>query len=380
MGADKDGINLSIPIVGDEEKAALLEVIESGWLSMGAKVQAFENAFAACHGQKSAVAVNSCTAALHLILRAFNIGPGDEILVPAVTFVATVNAVLYVGATPVFLDIEDLGRPFLSLDEAEAKCSPRTKAAIVMHYGGYIVDLPLWRDFCDVRRIRLIEDAAHAPGIPGVGRLSDASAFSFFANKNMSTAEGGMVLSPDDNVLADIRRLRGHGMTADTLVRHRGHAYSYDVNLLGYNYRMDELRAALGLVQLRHLPEWNRKRKSLTEVYRRKLAIETPSVRVPFDEGQTTAAHLMPVLLPEDCRRESVMDSLRSAGVQSSIHYPPVHQFSYYRKLYPNTVLPKSEEFCRRELTLPLHPALEEKDCDRVVNNLEAALKRGGER
>jgi len=380
MSTGKNNISLSIPAVGEEEKAALREVIESGWLSMGAKVQEFESAFAAQHGQESAVAVNSCTAALHLILRAFNIGPGDEVLVPAVTFVATVNAVLYVGAIPVFVDIEDVERPHISLDDAAAKCSSKTKAVIVMHYGGYAVDLRRWRDFCDTRGIRLIEDAAHAPGAPGVGRLSDASAFSFFANKNMTTAEGGMVLSPDEDTLSVIRRMRGHGMTADTLVRHRGHAYSYDVTMLGFNYRLDELRAAVGLVQLQHLPEWNRKRNALTQAYRRKLASEVPSVQVPFDQEHPTTAHLMPVLLPGNCRREGVMDSLRLSGIQSSIHYPPVHLFSYYRQLYPGVGLPKSEEFCRRELSLPLHPALKETDVDRVVTCLRTALVEGAGR
>ena len=380
MSKEGKDISLSIPIVGEEEKAALREVIDSGWLSMGAKVQAFENEFAALHGQKTAVAVNSCTAALHLILCAFNIGPGDEVLVPAVTFVATVNAVLYVGATPVFLDIEGLEQPLVSLDEAAAKCTSRTKAVIIMHYGGYTADVRPWRDFCDARGLRLIEDAAHAPGIPGVGRLSHASAFSFFANKNMSTAEGGMVLSPDEDALTVIRRLRGHGMTSDTLVRHQGHAYSYDVTMLGFNYRLDELRAAVGLVQLHHLPEWNRMRKALAQAYRQKLSSEAPSILVPFDEGHPTTAHLMPVVLPENCRREAVMDSLRRSGIQSSIHYPPVHLFSYYRKLYPDVILPKSEEFCRRELSLPLHPALKEADVDHVVNCLKAALEEGSRR
>jgi dTDP-4-amino-4,6-dideoxygalactose transaminase len=377
MNETNADISLSIPIVGEEEKAALREVIESGWLSMGAKVQAFENAFAAQHGQKSAVAVDSCTAALHLILRAFEIGPGDEVLVPSVTFVATVNAVLYVGATPVFVDIEDLECPLISPDDGAAKCSSKTKAVIVMHYGGYAADLQRWRDLCDRRGIRFVEDAAHAPLVPGIGRLSDASAFSFFANKNMSTAEGGMVLSSDEAVLSAVRRMRGHGMTSDTLVRHRGHAYSYDVTMLGFNYRLDELRAAVGLVQLRHLPEWNRKRNVLTQLYRRKLASDIPSILVPFGNGHPTAAHLMPVLLPKNCRREGVMDSLRSSGIQSSIHYPPVHLFSFYRKLYPGIILPRSEEFCRRELSLPLHPALEETDIDRVVAGLRIALKGG---
>jgi len=269
---DKKEILLSIPILGEEEKAALIEVIESGWITMGSKVAAFEKAFASMHNQDYAVAVNSCTAALHLILRALGIGSGDEVLVPSLTFVATVNAVLYVGATPKFLDIERLEHPFISLAEAELKCTPKTKAAIVMHYGGYLVDLKRWRDFCDDRGILLIEDAAHSPGIPLVGRLSDGSAFSFFSNKNMSTAEGGMVLSPHADVLSDIRRMRGHGMSTDTLVRHRGHAYSYDVTMLGYNYRLDEMRGALGLVQLQHLLEWNSRRCFLSQQYRRRIS------------------------------------------------------------------------------------------------------------
>jgi len=225
----------------------------------------------------------------------------------------------------------------------------------------------------------LIEDAAHAPGMSGVGKLSDASAFSFFSNKNMSTAEGGMVLSSDENMLSAIRRLRGHGMTSNTLDRHLGHAHSYDVTVLGYNYRLDELRAAIGLVQLRHLPEWNLKRNALSLSYREKLSCLVPSASVPFGPGHPTAAHLMPVLLPEGTERGRVMDAMRRSGIQTSIHYPPVHRFAYYRSLNPNVVLPKTEEFCRRELSLPLHPAIEPGDADRVVTRLFEALKKGSE-
>lgn len=372
-GEDRE-ISLSIPTLGEEEKAALCEVIDSNWLSMGPKVEAFERAFAAAHGQRDGVAVNSCTAALHLILRAMDIGPGDEVLVPSLTFVATVNAVLYVGATPVFLDIEDIEAPLVSLDDAAARCTPKTRAAIVMHYGGYAVDMRRWREFCDRRKIRLIEDAAHAPGLPPVGRMSDASAFSFFPNKNMSTGEGGMILAPDGDLLSSARRLRAHGMTSDTLSRHRGHAYSYDVTMLGYNYRLDELRAAVGLVQLRRLPEWNAKRNELARGYRRLLALETPAIRPAFTAEHPTAAHLMPVLLPAGCPREAVMDGLRGSGIQSSIHYPPAHRFSHYRKILPDIVLPRTEEFGERELSLPLHPGLEEGDVEYIVSSLKTAL------
>ena len=371
---EESTIPLFSPQLGEEEKQALCEVIDSGWLTMGETVAAFERAFAELHGVDNAVAVNSCTAALHLSLKALNIGPGDEVLVPSLTFVATVNAVLYVGAMPVFVDIEGVGLPHISLKDAEMKCTSRTKAAIVMHYGGYLVDMVAWHSFCDEKGLILIEDAAHAPAVGAVGRWSDASAFSFFSNKNMSTAEGGMIIAPDASVLKRIRHMRSHGMTTDTLTRHRGHAHSYDVIMLGYNYRMDELRAAMGLVQLARLRRWNKRRYELSKCYRQLLAAQLPEVVVPFDQTHDTAAHLMPVLLPAGIDRQKIMDHLRGDGIQTSIHYPPIHLFSYYSERFPGINLPKTEEFCLKELTLPLHPSLREGDVERVVNLLRKAV------
>jgi dTDP-4-amino-4,6-dideoxygalactose transaminase len=369
-------ISLSDPILGEEEKRALCEVIDSGWLTMGERVTAFEKAFAQLHGINDAVAVNSCTAALHLSLKAFDIGFGDEVMVPSLTFVATVNAVLYEGATPVFVDIKGLDTPHISLDDAQAKCSSKTKAVIVMHYGGYSVDVGAWRSFCDKNGLLMIEDAAHAPGVGAVGRMSDAAAFSFFSNKNMSTAEGGMIFALKDSVLQRMRYLRAHGMSTDTLTRHRGHAYSYDVNQLGYNYRMDELRAAMGMVQLQHLKQWNSRRSELCSVYRQLLAENIPELGVPFDNTCETAAHLMSVLLPAEINRNEIMKQLRDDGIQTSIHYPPIHLFTYYQKRYPSVKLPKTEEFCTRELTLPLHPSLNDDDVKRVVESLRKALDK----
>lgn len=367
-------ICLSVPIVGLEEKQALWEVIQSGWLTMGDRVAAFEEAFANMHDVDEAVAVSSCTAALHLALKALDIGPDDEVLVPSLTFVATVNAVLYVGAKPVFVDIENINRPHISIKDAKAKITNKTKAVIVMHYGGYVVDIPAWRAFCDVNNIKLIEDAAHAPAIDQVGRLSDAATFSFFSNKNMSTAEGGMLTARNPTILLKARRLRAHGMSTDTLTRHRGHAYSYDVNMLGFNYRMDELRAAMGLVQLSHLLNWNQKRYELSNCYRQLFEKQLPDLIIPFDSSHKTSAHLMPVLLQNKIDRQKVMANLRRQGVQSSIHYPPIHQFSYYKKAFPQTNLRKTEDFCQRELTLPLHPSLTENDIFSVVMSLKKAI------
>ena len=190
----------------------------------------------------------------------------------------------------------------------------------------------------------------------------------------MSTAEGGMVLSADGSVLESLRRLRAHGMSTDTLSRHRGHAYSYNVSMLGYNYRMDELRAAIGLVQLSHLKDWNEKRNHLSNFYRHTLSSETPDVIVPFNERHETAAHLLPILLPEATNRTEIIDYLRDAGIQSSIHYPPIHHFSFYKEKFPGITLPKTEEFCSRELTLPLHPSLTENDVNRVVEAFKKSL------
>ena len=367
-------ISLSEPVLGEQEKRALCAVIDSGWLTMGERVAAFERAFAALHGVEEAVAVSSCTAGLHLCLAALNIGPGDEVLVPSLTFVATANAVLYVGAKPVFVDIERNDRPHLSLADAEAKYTARTRAVIIMHYGGYLMDLPAWRSFADLHRLVLIEDAAHAPAVGEVGRWGDAAAFSFFTNKNMTTAEGGMVLARDATILQRIRRMRAHGMTTGTLDRHRGHAYSYDVTLLGYNYRLDELRAAMGLVQLTCLAQWNAQRRALSDLYRKRLAESIPEVFVPFGSEHETAAHLMPILLPRHLNRENIMTALRQAGIQTSIHYPPVHGFWHYRQRVPDTTLPHTEEFSTRVLSLPLHPQLSEIDVSRIVMGLGDAV------
>lgn len=370
----KRKINLSETILGKEEVNAVCAVIDSGWLTMGDQVMMFERSFAELHGVAEAVAVNSCTAALHLALRSLEIGPGDEVLVPSLSFVATTNAVLYVGASPVFVDIESLDQPHISVSEAEKKITVKTKAVIIMHYGGYVADMSKWRAFCDDFKITLIEDAAHSPAAEGVGQTSDASAFSFFSNKNMSTAEGGMLLSRDSEVIRKARRLRAHGMSSDTLTRHKGHAFSYDVNQLGYNYRMDEIRAAIGLAQLTKLKKWNTKRNEISKIYRELLENGRLGVRIPFDEKHNSTAHLMPIILPQRTERNKLMQSLKEDGIQSSIHYPPIHQFTYYREKFPNITLSITEEFCRRELTMPLHPLLTVDDVQYIVDALERAL------
>ena len=364
-------IELGAPMIGEAEKRALAEVIDDRWLTMGDRVRRFEKAFAVLHGVDDAVAVASATGALQVCLEAFDIGRGAEVLVPSMSFVATAAVVLHTGATPVFVDIEAPDRPHMSLDEARRRLTRRTRAVMIMHYGGYAIDVGAWRDFADEHDLLLFEDAAHAAGLHGVvGTISDAASFSFFTNKNMTTAEGGMVIMRDAERRDRARLLRAHGMTTSTLDRARGHAIAYDVTECGHNFRMDELRAALGLVQIERLQGWNDRRRALTARYRAELSRRPAQVDVPFSADHPTTGHIMPVLLPHGCDRAAVIGAMRARGVQTAVHYPPIHQFDYYRRTCGELQLPSTERFGERQLTLPLHPALTDSDVERVVATL----------
>jgi dTDP-4-amino-4,6-dideoxygalactose transaminase len=365
---------VSEPTLGADEKAALIAVIDSNWITMGSQVQAFERAFADEHQVADAVAVNSCTAGLHLAVDAFGIGPGDEVLVPSLTFVATANCVLYGGARPVFVDIESLNVPLMSLADAADKCTARTKAVMVMHYAGQIVDAEAWRAFADERGLVLIEDSAHAVGRHRGPIFGDAAAFSFYGNKNMTTAEGGMVTARDPAILERIRLTRGHALSSSTLQRLLARAVSYDVPVLGYNYRMNELNAAIGLVQLGKLDGWNETRRALTLAYAACLQEHCPDVILAFSTNRMSCHHILPVVLPGDANREQVIERLRGEGIQTTIHYPPVHSLSLYRERCPGVHLPLTEEFAARELTLPLHPKMAETDVEHVARSLAKSL------
>lgn len=363
-------IYVAQPSIGQDEKSAVAACLDGGWITMGERVRQFEVAFAEAHGANDSVAVSSCTAGLHLVLHALGVGPGDEVLVPSLTFVATANAVLYVGANPVFVDIRSASLPLMSIEEASAKCTPRTRAIILVHYAGYAIDLAKWREFAASRNLLLIEDAAHAAGHREVGVSSDAAVFSFYGNKNITTAEGGAVISADPELLDRVRQMRGHGLTSGTFQRHANGNPTYDVTMLGFNYRMDELRAAIGLVQLTKLGDWNERRRHLTKVYRSRMRSLAPEVIAPFEPDEATSCHIMPVVLPRGVDRLRIIKSMRDSGVQTSIHYPPVHLLSLYRSRTPSLRLPITEDFAARELTLPLHPGLVEADIEQVVRSL----------
>lgn len=366
---------------GPEEDQAVLDVLHSKWLTMGAVTQAFEQEFAAYHGAKHAIAVSNATQALHLACLALGIGPGDEVIVPALTFVATANAVLYTGAEVRFADI--LSEDELTIDPAdiEAKITPRTKAIIVMHYGGFPCRMTEIMAVARKHGLAVIEDAAHAPGAwlggRALGTWGDIGCFSFFSNKNLSTGEGGMLLTDRDDLAEKLRLLRSHGMTSLTWDRHQGHAYSYDVVALGYNDRIDEIRSALGRVQLAKLSEKNARRRAITLQYWNALA--ESGLGLPF-RGQfithynrdvplayQPAHHLMPVLLPKGADRMAFAAKLKEQGIQTSLHYPPVHTFSYYKERYGEIRLPVTEAVAAREVTLPLWSEVGEEQVKLVV-------------
>jgi dTDP-4-amino-4,6-dideoxygalactose transaminase len=365
-------------ILGPEEIAAVSAVLKSGWLSMGLQTRRFEEEFARFLGVPHALAVANGTVALHLACLAMGLGPGDEVLCPALTFVATANAVLYTGARPVFVDIGGSGNLNMSAADAARKITSRTRAMMVMHYAGYPCEMDALIALAREHRLKIIEDAAHAPGgvyqsaegAKMLGTLGEVGCFSFFANKNMTTGEGGMVVTHDPEVAEKVRLARSHGMSSLTWDRHQGHSRSYDVTTLGYNYRIDEMRAVLGLVQLAKLPEANSRRRELTRLYREKLA-NVPGLMLPFArEIEGSACHLLPLVLPPGTDRAAFMAALADKGIQTSIHYPPIHRFSHYRGLWPpdfNHGLPQTEEVAPRLVTLPLFPTMTAEQLDRVV-------------
>jgi len=366
---------------GSEEINAVTAVLKSGWLTMGEVTGEFEKEFAAYTGAKHALAVSNATVALHMACLALGIGPGDEVIVPSLTFVATANAVRYTGATPVFADITSENDLTISLASLEGALTPRTKAVMVMHYAGYACDLPRILAWADAHGLPVIEDAAHAAGsfLDGrhLGTFGKAGCFSFFSNKNLSTGEGGMIVTEDDALAEQFHLLRSHGMTSLTWDRHQGHAWSYDVVATGYNYRIDEIRSALGREQLRKLPANNARRRELTALYRDLLAELCPALSVPFtDHPGISAGHIMPALLPRGTDRLRFMEGMKARGIQTSIHYPPVHSFTSFKgSAIGADRLPVTDEVAAREVTLPLYPTLTDAQLRLVVESARDALR-----
>ncbi|MEE9424255.1 MAG: DegT/DnrJ/EryC1/StrS family aminotransferase [Methylococcales bacterium] len=362
-----------------QESDAVSAVIESRWLTMGERIQSFESTFAEnLGGEVFCTALSSCTAALHLALLALDVGNSDEVVIPALTFVADINAVEMVGATPVLADCGSYANWNVTADSIKACLTEKTKAVIVVHFAGYPCEMDAITALCKERGIRLIEDVAHAPGASYKGQtcgtFGDFGCFSFFTNKNLSIGEGGMLSAKSAELSQQAQFLRSHGMTTLTLDRHKGRAISYDVVRPGLNYRMDEIRAAIGLVQLSKLQAGNLQRGVLVERCVAALN-ECEKVTVPFIGLQdcVSAYHILPVLLDKDVDRISVINAMKNKGVQTSIHYPSFRQFSAYKDRHFQAT-PIADDIAERVLTLPLFPSMSFGQMDWVIESLLEAL------
>ena len=364
----------------EAEIDAAKKVIEGRWITMGERTEEFESAFELVLGSKSkAVAVSSGTAALHMAILALEIGPGDEVIVPALTFVADVNVVHMTGAVPVIADCVSFNDWNIDPTDVARKITSRTKAVMVVHFAGYPCEMDALVALCRERGISLIEDCAHSPGAVYRGRscgtFGDIACFSFFTNKNLSVGEGGMFVTRNEGLYQKGRFLRSHGMSTLTLDRHKGRAVSYDVLQPGLNYRIDEMRAAIGIVQLEKLTAANEERRKITERYHQVLS-SVEGVHIPFLEHANSlpSYHIYPTLLDERIDRLAVIESLKQKGIQSSIHYPSFKEFTAYREQLSRYATPAADEISRRELTLPLYPTMGTDVVDLVVIALQEAL------
>jgi dTDP-4-amino-4,6-dideoxygalactose transaminase len=366
--------------LSDADTAAVAETLRSGWLTIGPRVEAFEAAFAAHLGVKHAICVSSCTAALHLAYLAAGVGPGDEVIVPSITFVATANAVFYCGGTPVFADIRGQHDPGIDPEHVAALIGPRTKAVCAVHFAGYPAAVDELRALCDRHGLALIEDVAHAPSATLHGRTlgtwGTAGAFSFFSNKILSCGEGGLLATDDDAVAATVLRLRSQGMTSGSWSRHRRDNDSYDAVGLGFNHRLDDVRAALLLSRFHGLGDDIARRRELVRRYRGLLA-GIDGIGVPFtdDDVDTSSCYVMPITVDDPARQGPLRRHLRDEhSVQTSLFYPPIHRFTAYEQRFGEQSRPRSEEWARSELTIPLFPHLTHDQQDRVVEGIASGL------
>jgi dTDP-4-amino-4,6-dideoxygalactose transaminase len=373
-------IPLTDVVVTESDRLAVAECLQSGWLTMGPRTQRFEAALAEWTGAPHAIAVSSATAALHLSCRALGLGPGDEVIVPALTFVATLNAPRYTGAQPVLCDVEAPDRPNLSAENVERCITPRTRAVMAVHFCGYAADLGPLRELCDARGIALLEDAAQAIGAEAesgrqAGTVGRLGCLSFFSKKQLCVGEGGAVLTADEELATTVRSLRSHAMTSGTWDRHTGHEASYDVVDVGYNYRLDEPRAALGLARLPRLRDDIERRRSAVRRYREALA-DTPGLTLMWtDDDVGRSSHFaFPVLFESGETRLRVRDALHARGIQTT-RYPALHTFTELAPLAAPGSLPAAEAAADRHLALPLSSAQSDASVDAVASAVRAALQ-----
>lgn len=360
------------PCIDLQEIDAVAEVLRSGWLGLGPRTEQFEQQFTAMTQSRFTIALNSGTAALHLAMEVLNIGPGDEVIVPSLTFISTVHAVSYVGATPVFADVE-YDTLNVSAAEIERKITAKTKAIIVVHLGGHPCDMEPIQQLAESRGIHLVEDAAHACGAEykgrKVGSLSELTCFSFHAVKNLTCGEGGAITTNKEWMARKIREKRWLGISKDTWKRsaeEKTYAWQYFVDQLGYKYHMNDLQAAIGLVQMQKLPQLNGRRADIATAYRSQLA-DVSWLDLPQEKPYARSSwHLFQIKVDNEERRDGLIAHLQAHNIATGVHYYPCHLHPV--NIHHQAVVPLTTQIWKRILTLPIHPNMTDGDVDRVIS------------
>ncbi len=371
------------PIIGEEEIASVTECLRSHWIGLGSRVEQFEEEFARYKGAPFAAAVSSGTAAIHLALLALGVGPGDEVLAPAMTFCSTVHSIVHTGATPVLVDCD---RRSFNLDVAalESRITPRTRAILVVHMCGRCAEMDAILEIARKHNLRVVEDCAHAiestcGGRPS-GLMGDAGCFSFYPTKNITTGDGGMVIMRDREIHQQVKILSLHGMTVDAWTRFVGGPSGYDVIQAGFKYNMTDVEAALGLPQIPRIDERWQAREKVWQAYMEKLQ-GLPLLLPPEPEaGSRHAYHLFTPLLELErlrANREEVVAALAAENIGVGIHYVPIHRQPYYRQRFGFTDadFPNASFVGERTFSVPLSPAMTGQDVDDVVTALARILR-----
>lgn len=356
------------------EEIAVLKTLKSKWISSGPRAIELEKKFAKVIGSKYSLATSNCTASLHLAMITAGIKPGDEVLCPSLTFVATVNAIRYVGAIPVFCDITSDNDLTISPHEIEKNISGKSKAVIVMHYAGFPCNMRKIMYLSRKYNIKVIEDACHAPlsEYEGkiVGTFGVSSCYSFFSNKNISTGEGGIFATNKKDYYTQAKLLRSHGMTSASYDRSKRDSFNYDVLELGYNYRIDDIRASIGIVQLSKLKKDITQREKIRKMYI-KCIKELENVNIPFNDfNGRSSNYIFPILVNN---RDKVRNYLSKKGIQTSIHYQPVHRFKIYKDYYSK--LPITDNVAGRLITLPMYSSLKKNEIAYIVKCLSEVIE-----